>query len=242
MATLSVNVDHVATVRQARLDSEPDPVTAALKAEIAGADGITVHLREDRRHIQDRDLRVLKDTVKTKLNLEMAATAEMQGIALDVKPEMVTLVPEKRKELTTEGGLDVRGTLAELKLYVATLQDAGIPVNLFIDPVPDAVKAAHKIGASGVELHTGRYAEAAHKQGREKIAEFKRIKDSALLSKRLGLKVHAGHGIDYRNASALAEIDEIEEFAIGFSIIARSVYVGIEEAVREMRSILLAPY
>jgi len=232
MARLSVNVDHVATVRQARLANEPDPVEAALRAETAGADGITVHLREDRRHIQDRDLLLLRRTVKTRLNLEMAATEEMHSIALEVKPDMVTLVPEKRQELTTEGGLDLRTHTESLKRFVASLRDASIDVNLFIDPVPDAVKMSHRIGASGVEVHTGLYAEA--RTARDRIVELKRISDSVMLAKRLGLKVHAGHGLDYHNIKDIASIREIEEFAIGFSIIARSIYTGIEEAVREM--------
>lgn len=236
MARLSVNVDHVATVRQARLSAEPDPVTAALKAELAGADGITVHLREDRRHIQDRDLHILRKTVKTCLNLEMAATREMFEMALEVKPDMVTLVPEKRQELTTEGGLDVKMQLEHLKKFVGGLRDAKIPVNLFIDPAPDAVKAAHRIGSDGVEIHTGRYAEV--KGGKEREAELKRVMDSVALSKRLGLKTHAGHGLDYGNIRALAALNEIEEFAIGFSIIARSIYTGIEEAVREMKRLV----
>ena len=232
MATLTVNVDHVATVRQARLSQEPDPVTAALMAELGGADGITVHLREDRRHIQDRDLALLRRTVKTRLNLEMAATKEMSKIAMEVKPDMVTLVPEKRQELTTEGGLDVKTQLDMLKLYVSSLQAAEIPVNLFIDPTPEAVKAAHKTGATGVELHTGRYADAEGERLRG--VELKRVRDCASLTKRLGLKVHAGHGLDYLNIGPIVMIKEIEEFAIGFSIIARSVYTGLEEAVREM--------
>ena len=232
MATLTVNVDHVATVRQARLSREPDPVTAALMAELGGADGITVHLREDRRHIQDRDLALLRRTVKTRLNLEMAATKEMSKIAMEVKPDMVTLVPEKRQELTTEGGLDVKTQVEMLKLYVSSLQAAEIPVNLFIDPTPEAVKAAHKTGATGVELHTGRYADA--EEDRLRGVELKRLRDCASLTKRLGLKVHAGHGLDYLNIGPVVMIKEIEEFAIGFSIIARSVYTGLEEAVREM--------
>ncbi|MBI5598945.1 MAG: pyridoxine 5'-phosphate synthase [Deltaproteobacteria bacterium] len=231
MARLSVNVDHVATVRQARLASEPDPVLAALMAELAGADGITVHLREDRRHIQDRDLQILRRTVKTRLNLEMASIKEMLDISFEVKPDMVTLVPEKRQELTTEGGLDVKTHFEGLKKFAASLKDASIPVNLFIDPLPDSVKMAHRIGSDGVEIHTGRYAAAA--AGRERESELKRIQDCALLARRLNLRVHAGHGLDYRNVKAIAGIKEIEEFAIGFSIIARSVYVGIEEAVRE---------
>lgn len=236
MTRLSVNVDHVATVRQARLSDEPDPVMAASLAEIAGADGITVHLREDRRHIQDRDLHILRRTVKTRLNLEMAATGEMLSIALDVKPEMVTIVPEKRQELTTEGGLDVKKELENLKRFTGSLRDAGIHVNLFVDPQPDAIKNCHRIGSSGVEIHTGRYAGVKEHGLRE--AELKRVYDSAALARRLGLKTHAGHGLDYRNIRPVAAIKEIEEFAIGFGIIARSVYVGISEAVREMKKLV----
>lgn len=232
MARLSVNVDHVATLRQARLSREPDPVTAALKAEIAGADGITVHLREDRRHIQDRDLAILKKTIKTRLNLEMAATKEMLGIALEVKPHMVTIVPEKRQELTTEGGLDVRTHMDKLKRFIQTLRESKIAVNLFIDPSPDIVKLCHKTGPDGVEIHTGRYAEAL--TDRERSVELKRVYDSILLAKRVNLRIHAGHGLDYQNVSDVAAIKEIEEFAIGFSIVARSVYTGMAQAVREM--------
>lgn len=236
MPRLSVNVDHVATVRQARLGAEPDPVTAAMMAETAGADGVTVHLREDRRHIQDRDLKILRMVVKSRLNLEMAATSEMVEIALKVKPAMVTLVPEKRQELTTEGGLDVKNNFDYIKNAVSKLRDAGIPVNLFVDPSPDAVKACHKIGSNGLEIHTGRYAEAQNAEVR--AAELKRVHDSAVLSRRLGLKTHAGHGLDYRNIEEIAAIKEFEEFAIGFSIIARSLYTGIHEAVREMKRLI----
>lgn len=236
MSRLSVNVDHIATVRQARLGIEPDPVAAAIMAETAGADGITVHLREDRRHIQDRDLQILRQVVKTRLNLEMAATREMVDVALEVRPDMVTLVPEKRQELTTEGGLDVKNNFDSLKNTVGMLMDAGIQVNLFVDPSPDAVKACHRIGSSGIEIHTGRYAEARNASVR--AAELKRVHDSATLSKRLGLKTHAGHGLDYRNIKEVAAIKEFEEFAIGFSIIARSLYTGINEAVREMKRLI----
>ncbi len=232
MTRLTVNVDHVATLRQARLAKEPDPVEAALLAEHAGADGITVHLREDRRHIQDRDLILLRKLVKTRLNLEMAPTQEMLSIALDVKPDMVTLVPEKREELTTEGGLDVRTYGESLRSYIATLRDAGIQVNLFIDAMPDIVKMCHRIGADGVEIHTGPYAEATTEG--ERRAELRKIQDCVILAKRLGLKVHAGHGLDYHNIKEVAKIKEIEEFAIGFSIVARSVYAGMEQAVRDM--------
>lgn len=238
MVKLSVNVDHVATVRQARLSTEPDPVFAALRAELSGADGITMHLREDRRHIQDRDLIVLKKTLKTRLNLEMAATKEMLEIALEIKPDMVTLVPEKRQELTTEGGLDVKTHGEALKKFVAHLKDARIPVNLFIDPSPDAVKISHRIGADGIEIHTGQYAEA--RDHHKADSELKRIYDAAVLSKRLGMKTHAGHGLDYHNVGSVAAIRDIDEFAIGFSIIARSIYCGIDSAVAEMkRQILL---
>ena len=235
MAKLSVNVDHVATLRQARLASEPDPVVAAARAELAGADGITVHLREDRRHIQDRDVYVLRRTVKTELNLEMAATKEMLDVALEVKPDMVTIVPEKRQELTTEGGLDVKTHGEALKKFVAHLKDAGISVNLFIDPSPDTVKACHRIGSDGLELHTGAYAET---KGTARQSELKRISDSAVLSKRLGMRTHAGHGLDYNNILPVAAIREIDEFAIGYSIIVRSVYTGIDEAVREMKRLI----
>jgi pyridoxine 5-phosphate synthase len=236
MARLSVNVDHVATVRQARLSDEPDPVLAAMRAEVAGADGITVHLREDRRHIQDRDLHVLRKVLKTRLNLEMAATDEMLSIALSVRPDMVTIVPEKRQELTTEGGLDVKAGLKRLRPFVKRLKQSGIHVNLFIDPSPDAVRISGKIGSDGVEIHTGGFAEA--RGAREKAIELKRVEDSAALSSSLGLKTHAGHGLDYRNISAVARIPEITEFAIGFSIFARAVYCGIDEAVTEMKRLI----
>ncbi len=236
MATLSVNVDHVATVRQARLATEPDPVAAALIAEMAGADGITVHLREDRRHIQDRDVRVLREVAKTELNLEMAATSEMADIALKIKPDLVTIVPEKRRELTTEGGLDVKGHMEALKRYVGHLMDAGIPVNLFIDPSVEAVKDAHRIGPAGVEIHTGTYAESTGKDAR--AAELRKVTDAVMLAKKLGMRAHAGHGLDYRNIRPLLEVPEIDEFAIGYGIIARSIFVGIEQAVFEMVSLV----
>ena len=236
MARLTVNVDHVATIRQARLAREPDPVEAAILAEHAGADGITVHLREDRRHIQDRDLLLLRKVVKTRLNLEMAPTEQMLSIALDVKPDMVTLVPERREELTTEGGLDVRTYGESLRSYIATLRDGAIQVNLFIDAMPDVVKMCHRIGADGVEIHTGPYAEATTEG--ERRTELRRIQDCAILAKRLGLKVHAGHGLDYHNIKEVVKIKEIEEFAIGFSIVARSVYSGMDRAVRDMVALI----
>ena len=236
MARLSVNVDHVATIRQARRAKEPDPVTAANLAELGGADGITIHLREDRRHIQDRDAILVRKLVKTKLNLEMAATQDMLKIALELKPDMVTLVPERRQELTTEGGLDVRTHREPLKKIVAALKEANIRVNLFIDPEPEQVKAGHRIDTNGVEIHTGRYCDAKDETTRNK--ELERIYNSVLLASKLGMAVHAGHGLDYYNVKKVAEIKEIEEFAIGFSIISRSVFVGIERAVREMKELI----
>lgn len=236
MARLSVNIDHTATVRQARLDKEPDPVTIAMMAELAGADGITAHLREDRRHVQDRDVHLLRQLVKTELNLEMAPTKEMLSIALELKPDLVTLVPEKREELTTEGGLDVITMRDKLKSYVATLRDLGIRVNIFIEPRPDVIKACHKVDCNGVELHTGLYANADDEK--TKVVELKKLTDAALMSKRLNLNVHAGHGLDYKNIKDVLLIEEIEEFAIGFSIMARSMYVGIDQAVREMKAII----
>jgi len=236
MSRLSVNVDHVATVRQARLDKEPDPVTAALMAELAGADGITMHLREDRRHIQDRDLNIVRQVLKTGLNLEMAATEEMRGIALDIKPDMVTLVPENRQELTTEGGLDLLTNMDRLKGFVSSLRDGGIPVNLFINPDHESIRQSHRIGADGVEIHTGSYANAVDAAGKE--AELKRIGDAIALAAKLGMKIHAGHGLDYHNVGAVAALGGIDEFAIGFSIIARSIYTGITEAVREMKALV----
>lgn len=236
MARLSVNIDHVATIRQARRAKEPDPVTAGSLAELGGADGITIHLREDRRHIQDRDAIILRKVVKTKLNLEMAGTKEMMKIALELKPDMVTLVPEKRQELTTEGGLDVITQKGHLKKIIAALKEAGIRVNLFIDPEPEQVKTSHRIGTNGIEIHTGKYCDT--QDGVLKDKELKRIYNTALLASKLGMAVHAGHGLDYHNITRVAAIKEIEEFAIGFSIIARSVFVGIERAVREMKGLV----
>jgi len=236
MARLSVNVDHIATIRQARRTKEPDPVTAASLAEIGGADAITIHLREDRRHIQDRDAIILRKTIKTKLNLEMAATQEMLKIALELKPDMVTLVPEKRQELTTEGGLDVRTHKDHLKKFLGTLKEAGIRVNLFIDPEPEQIKASHKIDTNGIEIHTGKYCDAKDEIMKDK--ELERIYNTALLASKLGMAVHAGHGLDYYNVKKVTEIKEIEEFAVGFSIISRSVFVGIERAVREMKELM----
>ncbi len=234
MVGLCVNVDHVATIRQARRGAEPDPVQAALIAELAGASGITVHLREDRRHIQDRDVELLRRLVKTKLNLEMAATEEMIGIALAVKPEMATLVPERREELTTEGGLDVHGHIGAVGRCVRRLQEGGIRVSLFIDSEQDQVSAAAHVGADFVELHTGSYGDARDHQAQQ--TELARLIRSATIGRGLGLRINAGHGLDYRNVGPIAAIAEVEELSIGHSIIARAVLVGLERAINEMRA------
>ena len=232
MPRLNVNVDHVATVRQARGGNEPDPVLAAYLAELAGAHGIVVHLREDRRHIQERDLRILRQTVRTKLNMEMASTGEMVAIASEVKPDMVTLVPEKRKELTTEGGLDVAGNFKNISGAVKELKKAGIFVSLFIDPDSEQIKASGETGAQMVEIHTGSYAEAASDAARE--AELKKIKKAVKKASGLGMRVAAGHGLDYVNVGPIAAIKDIEELNIGHSIVSRAMMVGFERAVSEM--------
>lgn len=236
MADLCINIDHVATLRQARGTYEPDPVTAAGIVELAGADGIVVHLREDRRHIQDRDVRILREVVQTRLNLEMAATDEMIAIASSTRPDIVTLVPEKRKELTTEGGLDVAGNLADITKAIALLHKAGIPVSLFVDPEIRQIDAAQASGAECVEIHTGRYAEARNPAEIEE--EFDKIVASARHARDLGLRVHAGHGLTYRNTARLAAVAEIEEFSIGHSVMARAILVGLDKAVREMAAIV----
>ncbi len=232
MALLCVNVDHIATIRQARRAQEPDPAQAAVLAELAGASGITVHLREDRRHIQDRDVEVLRRLVKTKLNLEMATTEQMIHVALAVKPEMATLVPERREELTTEGGLDVHGHLEVVGGVVRILREGGIVVSLFIDPDEEQVSAAARSGADLVELHTGAYAEAREHKAQQ--AEMARLIRAAVLAREMGLRVNAGHGLNYVNVGPVAGITEVEELNIGHSIIARAALVGIERAVREM--------
>ncbi len=232
MPRLEVNVDHVATLRQARLIDEPDPVTAAALAELAGADGIIVHLREDRRHIQDRDLKLLRQTVKTHLNLEMAATREMLEIARTVKPDVVTLVPEKRQELTTEGGLNVVGNQKMLRDYLKQLKEDGIRVSLFIDPTPQQINAAKEVGAMWVELHTGAYAEARDEVQAQKL--FDELLDAARHARTLGLRVKCGHGLNYRNIKRFRGRQEFEEFSIGHAIMARAILVGLERAVREM--------
>ncbi len=232
VARLAINVDHVATVRQARMAMEPDPVTAAALAELAGARGIVVHLREDRRHIQDRDVVILRQTIKTRLNLEMAATPEMVETALRIKPNMVTLVPEKRQELTTEGGLDVMLHEEQIKEAIASLHHGEIPVSLFINADINQIRAAHRVGANCVELHTGTFADA--KTPMERAEEFERLAEAARAAHHQDLSVHAGHGIDYRNIIRLRTIHEIEEYSIGHAVIARALLVGMERAVREM--------
>jgi len=233
---LSVNIDHIATIRQARRGMEPDPVSAALLAELAGADGIIAHLREDRRHVQNRDLRLLRETIQTKLNLEMAATEEMQRIALEVKPNITTLVPEKREELTTEGGLEVASRIDFMKSYINHLQQGGIVVSLFVDPDEKQVSAARKSGADWVEIHTGAYANANTEKNRER--EFVKITEAAKLAGSLGLRVGAGHGLNYVNVRKIARIPEVEELNIGHSVISRAVLVGLERAVREMKALI----
>ncbi len=232
MPRLSVNVDHVATVRQARGIDEPDPVWAAVLAEKAGADGVIAHLREDRRHIQDRDMQVLKQVVKGRFNMEMAATEEMLSIAAELRPDLCTLVPERRQELTTEGGLQVKGNLDAVKAAVKSLNAQGIEASLFIDPDPEQVKAAHMAGAQIVELHTGAYCNAPDEASRLRLLDT--LENAAKLAARLKLKVAAGHGLNLRSVRPLLAFPEIEEYSIGHSIVARALFVGFEEAVREM--------
>lgn len=236
MSKLGLNVDHIATVRQARGGTEPDPVTAASIGELAGAEGITIHLREDRRHIQDRDLEILRKTVQTKLNLEMAATEEMVAIACHIKPEQCTLVPEKRQELTTEGGLDVVSNHASVSHAVKNLQESGIVVSLFVDPAPDQIRAAQATGTNAIEIHTGRYAEARNDAARHH--ELAAIRETIGLGSELGLTVHAGHGLNYVNIIPLTQLAGIEEYNIGHSIISRAMLVGLDRAVREMVALI----
>jgi len=233
---LSVNIDHIATLRQARMGAEPDPVAAAVIAELAGAEGIIAHLREDRRHVQDRDLRLLRQTVQTKLNLEMAATEEMQRIALEVKPDFTTLVPEKREELTTEGGLEVASRIDFMRSYIGKLQQGGIVVSLFIDPDDKQIAASKKTGADWVEIHTGAYANA--RSGNDRERELGKIVEAVKLASSLGLRVGAGHGLNYINVQAVERIPAVEELNIGHSIISRASLVGLERAVREMSGLI----
>jgi pyridoxine 5-phosphate synthase len=238
MVRLGVNIDHVATLRQARGGREPDPVAAAVLAELAGADGITVHLREDRRHIQDRDLRLLRETVQTRLNLEAAASPEIIAIAVATRPDQVTLVPERRQELTTEGGLDVIGQRERVGEAAARLRDAGLSVSLFIDPDVAQVEAAAAVGAAAVELHTGRYAEARTSAAQDGQLEALRTAGAAAVA--AGLTLHAGHGLNYANTPPVAAIPSMVELNIGHSIVSRAVLVGLERAVREMKTLIRA--
>lgn len=230
---LGVNVDHVATVRQARRAVYPDPVVAASFAELGGADQITIHLREDRRHIVDRDVRILRETCRTILNLEMGATEEMLAIAREVKPDLVTLVPERREEVTTEGGLDVVGTRAHTKKAIAALHEVGIEVSIFVDADLDQVRAAAEVGADRIELHTGPYC-SHHYRAPEREREFQRIVAASRAAKEAGLAVAGGHGLNYENVLPIAAIPEMEELNIGHAIVARAVLVGMERAVRDM--------
>ncbi|MCX7990941.1 MAG: pyridoxine 5'-phosphate synthase [Proteobacteria bacterium] len=236
MVKLGVNIDHVATLREARKINYPDPVYAAVLAELGGCDGITVHLREDRRHIKERDLYLLKDTIKTRLNLEMSTNEEIVKIALKVKPDMVTLVPEKRQELTTEGGLDVVKNKKKITEVVETLKKAGIEVFIFIDADRKQIETAKKIGAEGIEIHTGRYAEARTKKELEK--EFLKIKEAVQFSLDMDLITSAGHGLNYHNVRKIADIPGLYELNIGHSIISYALYVGMERAVRDMVNII----
>ena len=233
---LSVNVDHVATIRQARMADEPDPVWAAVQAELAGACGITVHLRGDRRHIQDRDVRLLKGTVVGALNLEMKATPELLTVALEIRPDMCTLVPEGEGELTTQGGLDVIAEEVQLREAVAKLKESGIAVSFFVDPDVVQVERAKAVGADIVEIHTGIFAEATDTD--EIQRELEKVRVAAIAAREMGLRVHGGHGLTYRNVQAIAEIDEIEELSIGHSVVSRAVLVGMDLAVREMAALL----
>src|SRR5437660_2081624 len=246
-ARLNVNIDHVATVRQARRAPEPSVIAAARACELAGADGITVHLRGDRRHIQDVDVRLLRESVTTYLNLEMAATEEMLKVVLDTRPDAVTLVAENPNEITTEGGLDVKGNVAIVRATVGRLRQAGILASLFIDPDPKQIESAHSISAQQIELCTSPYADArlggrgVHGEGALRVGkELRRLREGATLATQYGLLVAAGHGLTYRNVGAVAKFSEITEFNIGHSIIARSIFVGLERAVREMREAIKA--
>ena len=243
MIELGVNIDHVATVRQARRTFEPDPVWAAVEAHLGGADGITVHLREDRRHIQDEDVRRLRELTHIKLNLEMAATDEMLGIAVRLKPEMAMLVPEGRHEITTEGGLDVAGQKPKLAAAIAKLADAGIVTSVFIDAEPRQVEAAAAVGARVCEIHTGPYAHAFHARGRDAesaavLSELEKIARAGAAIRDLGMRFNAGHALNYFNVQPVAALPGIRELHIGHAIVSRSLFVGLREAVREMKRLL----
>ncbi len=235
MPELGVNIDHIATLRQARRTYEPDPVWAAAMAELGGADGITVHLREDRRHIQDRDVRLLRETVSVKLNLEMACTEEMTRIAKEVLPHQVSLVPEKREEVTTEGGLDIVSHRSRVEAVVGELRQSGIEVSLFIDPVDEQIRMAAELGVEAIELHTGQYALA---KGVDRDRELELLQHAGALAVSLDLRLHAGHGLNYQNVVPVATIPAMHELNIGHSIVARSVFVGFRQAVREMKDLV----
>ena len=236
MALLGVNIDHVATIREARKTNEPDPVWAASLAELGGADCITVHLREDRRHIQERDLRLLKETTTVKLNLEMACAPEIVAIAIETLPDQVTLVPEKREEVTTEGGLDAVSQRGLVGDTIAKLQEVGIEVSLFLDPIDEQLEVAHELKAQGIEIHTGQYALAKSGKGRD--MELQRIAASGEQIRNLGMDFHAGHGLTYRNVKPIAQLEGICELNIGHSIISRAVFVGLTEATRAMKALI----
>ncbi|QRM19745.1 pyridoxine 5'-phosphate synthase [Dechloromonas sp. TW-R-39-2] len=243
MIELGVNIDHVATLRQARMTYEPDPVWAAVEAHLGGADGITVHLREDRRHIQDDDVRRLRDTTQIKLNFEMAATDEMVGIACGLKPEMAMLVPEGRHEVTTEGGLDVLAQEARLKGVIGRMADTGIVTSVFIDAEEAQIEAAARIGARVCEIHTGPYAHAFHAHGRDAeapavLAELEKIRQAGIAIRQLGMRFNAGHALNFYNVQPVARLEGIRELHIGHSIVSRSVFVGLREAVREMKQLM----
>jgi pyridoxine 5-phosphate synthase len=229
---LAINVDHIATIREARQSDEPEPVLAALLAEQAGAEGIVCHIRGDRRHIKERDLRLFRETVKTKLNIEMAATEEMKRIALEINPDVVSLVPETPEELTTEGGLDVISNEKQLRPHINELRNAGIKISIFVDPNLKQIEACHKLGVDLIEINTGKYADL--KPGEERQKALDEIRKAAEHGHSMGLEIHAGHGLDYKNVLPVAAIPEITEFSIGFSIVARSAIVGLEKAVKEM--------
>lgn len=239
MPELGVNIDHVATIRQARRTVEPDPVWAAALAELGGADGITIHLREDRRHINDRDLRLLRETVRAKLNLEMAVEPEITAIALEVLPDQATLVPEKRAEVTTEGGLDLLSHRDRHRRCIDQLQSAGIEVSLFIDPDEQQIAAAAELGVPAVELHTGAYAEA--RRGSDQQRELERLRLAGRLTCEAGMGLHMGHGLTYRNVRPVVKIPAVRELNIGHSIVARAVMVGLQQAVAEMKKLVTLP-
>lgn len=237
MPELGVNIDHVATLRQVRCGIEPEPVFAALIAQTAGADSIVVHLREDRRHIKDRDLRILKETVRTKLNLEMSTSAEIVEVACKIRPQQATLVPEKRQEITTEGGLDIPSNFKKIKQVISRLKNQGIAVSLFIDPDKTQIDAVKKVGAGIIELHTGRYADAKNKKEQDRY--FKELEKAVYYADDRGLIVNAGHGLNYYNVTGVAGIKQIKELNIGYSIICRAVLVGLERAIKEMKALII---